>query len=147
MEPGRIWYVGITGSWKEDAHWDENIGKDDDTLPSSERAAYGLSAEEDGVKRGEYGPWGGFYAMRGVNYKLEVIDEFGGLTSPPTTMPTFGDTPVYLPSEFISDPVKAGYENFLITCVLLFGAAATAFVLTRCFFNAVEKRSTARWVF
>lgn len=146
LEPGRIWYVGITGSFKEDQAWEEYFEDDDPSSSEMRKRDYGMPGNNPKKEGGEYGPWGGFYKIRGVDYKFEVIDEFGGPSQMPTTMPTFGDTSVYVPSEFISDPLKASYENFVISCILLFGAAISAFIVTRCVFNALEVRSKGRWL-
>jgi len=145
FEPNRIWYVGITGSYQEDRDWEKTHYEPE---KSSGHPGYSDDAEID--KRdydGILDRQGGFYKMRGVDYSIEVINEYGELTALPTMAPTFGETAVYLPSEFIVDPLKAQYENFVISCVLLGTCAVVTFVITRCAFNVLEARSTGNWMF
>ena len=146
FEPGRIWYVGITGSFSEADEWWEEHSEGNGNNANSHKE----KSKRDhggGPLQGDYGPAGGYYFTRGVNYKFEIIDEYGGPSQAPTMMPTFGETEVYVPSEFIVDPLKAQYENFVLSCVVLFGMSATAFMCTRCAFNALENRDKGRWFF
>jgi len=85
------------------------------------------------------------YADR-LNYKVFITDEYGGPTQYPTLTPTFGDTPVYVPSDMILEPYKEPMYNLLYVSFTLTGTGMIMFAVTRGYFNYIEKRKVGRWI-
>lgn len=121
FEPNRIWFVGISGSPREYADSRYRTGS------RSQGFTYHWDLDYD--------------------YEIHIIDEYGGPTFAPTLAPTFSDTPVYIPSDFISDPYSKQYDAMSTATFFLMFIGAAAFVSTRWIFHIQEKRNPGKWPF
>merc|ERR1711998_89673 len=121
FEPGRIWFVAVSGSWREYLDSEEKSGS----------AKNGFTYEYD----------------ERYLYDFDIIDEYGGPTFAPTLAPTFSETPVFLPSDFIADPFRRQYDKIATTSFSIMLAGVMGFVATRWYFHRKENRDVGKWLF
>jgi hypothetical protein len=132
LEPNRIHFVAITGSYREYMRAQAFNDAFESKFPKEKFPSFTWHETE----------------RKGMNYdyEIDIIDEFGGKTSQPTLGPTPKPTGDYLPSSFLSDPFRGIYTTYFM--VSLMGVFITDFIFisTRSFFNWKEEREMGKWV-
>jgi hypothetical protein len=134
LEPNRIHFVAVTGSYREykraqnfnERFVDKFGGPVDDRFPDFEW--------EETVRRG-----------MNYDYEIDIIDEFGGKTQMPTTSPTPKPTAHYLPSTLLSDPFRGLYTTYFLISFIAFFVAVSVFIAGRWFYNWKEERDVGAW--